>query len=62
MWLFLWKSSRSMYEVLESTVIHGRPFKEIIMDDDTEIVGQDYRKNQGKKKREGRNCPGPDEH
>ena len=30
-----------MSEVLESTVIQGRPFKEVIMDDDTEIVGQD---------------------
>ncbi len=30
-----------MNDVLESTVINGRPFKEVIMDDDTEIVGQD---------------------
>ena len=30
-----------MIEVLESTVIQGRPFKEVIMDDDTELVGQD---------------------
>lgn len=31
----------NMNDVLASTVIHGRPFKEVIMDDDTEIVGQD---------------------
>ena len=31
----------NMSELLESTVIQGRPFKEVIMDDDTEIVGQD---------------------
>lgn len=30
-----------MSELLESTAIQGRPFKEVIMDDDTEIVGQD---------------------
>ena len=30
-----------MSEALESTVIQGRPFKEVIMDDDTELVGQD---------------------
>lgn len=30
-----------MQEVLESTVIQGRTFKDIIMDDNTEIVGQD---------------------
>ncbi len=30
-----------MSEVLESTVIQGRPFKEVIMDDATEIMGQD---------------------
>ena len=30
-----------MREVLESTVIQGRPFKEVIMNDDTELVGQD---------------------
>jgi hypothetical protein len=30
-----------MSEVLESTAIQGRPFKEVIMDDDTELVGQD---------------------
>ena len=30
-----------MIEVLESTVIQGRPFKEVIVDDDTELVGQD---------------------
>ncbi len=30
-----------MSELLECTVIQGRPFNEVIMDDDTEIVGQD---------------------
>jgi hypothetical protein len=30
-----------MQDVLESTVIQGRPFKEIIMDDNIELVGQD---------------------
>lgn len=30
-----------MQDVLESTVIQGRLFKDVIMDDDTEIVGQD---------------------
>lgn len=28
-------------DILESTVIQGRTFKEIIMDDNTELVGQD---------------------
>ena len=31
----------SMNELLDSTIIQGKPFKEIIMDDDTELVGQD---------------------
>lgn len=30
-----------MSEVLGSMVIQGRPFKEVIMDDDTELLGQD---------------------
>ena len=30
-----------MQDVLESTVIQGRTFKEIIMNDNTELVGQD---------------------
>ncbi|MCD7774359.1 MAG: hypothetical protein LUH40_02095 [Clostridiales bacterium] len=31
----------TMEEVLESTVIFDTPFKQVIMDDDTEILGQD---------------------
>ena len=31
----------NMDQLLASTVIQGRPFKEIIMDADTELVGQD---------------------
>lgn len=31
----------TMDEVLESKVIGERPFKEIIMDDNTELIGQD---------------------
>jgi len=31
----------TMDEVLESKVIGNRPFKEVIMDDSTELVGQD---------------------
>ncbi len=31
----------NMDDVLESTLIDGRPFKDIIMDDDTELIGQD---------------------
>lgn len=30
-----------MSEVLDSMVIQDRPFKEVIMDDDTELLGQD---------------------
>ena len=30
-----------MSEVLGSMVIQGRHFKEVIMDDDTELLGQD---------------------
>ena len=30
-----------MSEVLGSMVIQGRPFKEVIMDDNTELLGQD---------------------
>lgn len=31
----------TMEDVLESTVIGNRPFREVIMDDDTELLGQD---------------------
>ena len=31
----------SMEEALESKVIDNRPFKEVIMDDETELLGQD---------------------
>lgn len=30
-----------MQDVLESTVIQGRAFRDVIIDDDTELVGQD---------------------
>lgn len=30
-----------MSEVLDSMVIQDRPFKEVIMDDNTELLGQD---------------------
>lgn len=30
-----------MQNVLESTVIQGRPFKDVIIDENTELVGQD---------------------
>lgn len=31
----------SIPELLESTAIGGKPFREVIMDDDTELLGQD---------------------
>ncbi|MBQ6420854.1 MAG: hypothetical protein IJK02_07270 [Clostridia bacterium] len=31
----------SMDELLNSTVIDGKPFREVIMDDETELLGQD---------------------
>ena len=30
-----------MHDLLESRVIEGRPFSEVIMDDSTELLGQD---------------------